>query len=187
MIIPGDQGPIHEEEGLFRIKDLKSGPAFNKVAEDVDSNIVAESDEDDEDGKPKNPKTEKFSREKGKLDKSGLFYKSSDSEGENSDDESSEDDYLLEEDDTEEKGPISSTGHVNDDEYMKHPLLVDLEDGATRKERRAQVFIGFFNINLAFSSLNSGSASALRSGLIRTSLKGSRTTKISKMLTFRQP
>ena len=139
MIIPGDQGPIHEEEGLFRIKVLKSGSALKKVTEDNDSNIVADSEEDDDELKIKKKKTEKFSREEGKLDKSVLYYKNSYSEDERSDDGSSEDDYLLEEDDTDEKGPITSTGHVNDDEYVKHPLLVDLEDGATRKERRAQV------------------------------------------------
>jgi len=138
MIIPGDQGPIHEEEGLFRIKELKSGAALKKVAEDSESNVVAESDDEDE-SNSKKPKTEKFSREKGKLDKSGLFYKSSDSEDEKSSDESSEEDYLLEEDENDEKGVITSTGHVNDEEYIKNPLLVDLEDGATRKERRAQV------------------------------------------------
>jgi hypothetical protein len=34
MIIPGDQGPIQEEEGLFRMKDLDTSEKLGKVAED---------------------------------------------------------------------------------------------------------------------------------------------------------
>jgi hypothetical protein len=79
MIIPGDIGPVHEEEGLFRMKDLDSADALKKVAEDQNPEIVAESDED-EDSKPRVPKVEKFSRDKGRLDKSGLYYHESDSE-----------------------------------------------------------------------------------------------------------
>lgn len=179
MVIPGDQGPIHEEEGLFRIKDLKSGSALKKVTEDNDSNIVADSDEDDDKLNGKRQKNEKFSREKGKLDKSGLFYKNSDSEDEQSDDESSEDGYLLEEDETDEKGPVTSTGHVNDDEYVKHPLLVDLEDGATRKERRAQVST-LLHVAMLVASFCLNFLFLLSCGSTRTFLKGSMTTKTLK-------
>ena len=79
MIIPGDIGPVHEEEGLFRMKDLDSVDALNKVAEDQNPEIVAESDED-EDSKPREPKVQKFARDKGRLDKSGIYYHESDSE-----------------------------------------------------------------------------------------------------------
>ncbi len=79
MIIPGDQGPVQEEEGLFRMKDIDSADKLKKVADDQQPDAIAE-DSDDEESGPKKQKTEKFVREKGQLDKSGLYYKESDSE-----------------------------------------------------------------------------------------------------------
>ena len=79
MIIPGDIGPVHEEEGLFRMKDLETSEKLDKVAEDQEPETIAESDEDEE-TKPRIPKVEKFGRDKGRLDKSGLYYHESDSE-----------------------------------------------------------------------------------------------------------
>lgn len=140
MIIPGDQGPVQEEEGLFRMKDIDSADKLSKVADDQQPDDVAE-DSEDEDSKPRLPKTEKFGRENGRLDKSGLYYKESESEeeAESSSDES--DLSFIEEKDEEDAAGPEVEEEEDEDDMSTNPLLVDLDDGGmTRKERRAQVW-----------------------------------------------
>ena len=99
MIIPGDRGPTLQEEGLFKISDIKTTKDMKKVVDQSPETLEQDSDEDTQ----KKPKVEKYSKEKGKLDKAGLFYKDdanvseeeTDDEEQDSDDEYSEVDALL--------------------------------------------------------------------------------------------
>ena len=143
MIIPGDQGPIHEEEGLFRMKDLDTVDKLNKVSEDQEPETIAEDSEDEDEPKPKVPKTEKFGRDKGRLDKSGIFYKDSDSEeAESSSDDSSDEEFIEEKDESDaDLGP-----DLEEPPSPTNPLLMELDEGGvSRKERRAQVLLGIFS------------------------------------------
>ena len=139
MIIPGDHGPVQEEEGLFRMKAIDTADKLELVADDQQPDAVAE-DSEDEDSRPKKPKTETFDREKGRLDKSGLFYKESDSEpGESSSDES-ELSFIEEKDEGSDADPEPEDEDEEARASPTNPLLVDLEEGGlSRRERRAQV------------------------------------------------
>ena len=155
MIIPGDQGPVQEEEGLFRMKDIDSADKLSNVADDQQPDDVAE-DSEDEDSKPRKSKTEKFGREKGRLDKSGMYYKESASEDEGGESSSDESELsFIEEKDEESEGEAEEQPE-DEDGVSTNPLLVDLEEGGmTRKERRAQVSSSFYEAeNLIINSFD---------------------------------
>jgi len=120
------------------MKAIDTADKLDRIADDQQPDDVAE-DSDDEESRPKKPKTEKFDREKGRLDKSGLYYKESESEAESSSDESEL--SFIEEKDEESDGEPEPQD--DDDEARAsptNPLLVDLEEGGlSRRERRAQV------------------------------------------------
>merc|ERR1712141_806252 len=46
MVIPGDKGPIHEEEGLFKLRDIKSKQQMNSVTDQSPDTLEHDSDEE---------------------------------------------------------------------------------------------------------------------------------------------
>merc|ERR1712111_146677 len=92
MIIPGDQGPQKEEEGLFKMSDLKSAKDVELVNDQAGDHVASDAESDDDDLKPK-AKVIKYSKDKGELDQDQLQYsqkKDSEGEEENEGSESSE-------------------------------------------------------------------------------------------------
>ncbi len=142
MIIPGDKGPVREEEGLFKMSDLKSMEDVDTVT-DKDPETLAESGSESDDEETLKAKTVPYTKEKGKIDKSGLFYKESDSE---------EEEEESEEEDEEAGGLGLVTGNGDngaayasdeeDEEEQTNPLLTDLDDSSieTKKQRKADLW-----------------------------------------------
>merc|ERR1712165_167251 len=96
-------------------------------------------DHDSDDEMPvKKLKKEKYSKEKGKIDKSGLFYK--DDEGISDDESSNSDDSDDGEDLESDEMDYTAIESYNDP--SKNELIVDLEDSnrITRKEKRANMW-----------------------------------------------
>ncbi len=147
MILPGDEAPVREEEGLFRMRDLRSKKDVEDVTEkatEAETLAESEEEEDSDDELKVKLKSVPYKKEKGRIDKSGLFYKESDSEEEESseeeDDEGGElglgvdrdggsDEAMVEEDDEE-------------DEDDGNPLLMDLDHSGkeVKKKRRADLW-----------------------------------------------
>ena len=69
----GDQGPTKQEEGLFKISDLKSAKDVELAIDQAGDNVAADADSEDEDLKPK-AKLVKYSKDKGVLEED-LQYK----------------------------------------------------------------------------------------------------------------
>merc|ERR1712062_456486 len=142
MIHTGDEGPMRSEEGLFQIKDLKNVKDLNKINDQAPDQMVPDSDSDWDD-EPKS-KTRKISKDKGVIDKQGLFYKEQEVDNDDSNDESSEDDDSGKEDldiEADEADEVDDEQHeeLND---VSNPLLVTMEpkDRESRKERKANMW-----------------------------------------------
>ena len=149
MILPGDEGPVREEEGLFRMKDLKSSREIDGVAEQAPDTVAeSDDDEDDDDDKASKPKTQKYSREVKHLDKSGQFYKESESEGDDEEegDSDSEREGLGfgengEEEELEFEEDEESVERLNDP--SANPLLLDLDESNRESRRRKKAEMWF--------------------------------------------
>jgi AdoMet-dependent rRNA methyltransferase SPB1 len=144
MVIPGDEGTVMQEDGLFRMKDLKGGMRDVEAVAEGEPDDVAESETDEDDDLEKRgvAKTEKYSREAGRIDKSGLFYKESDSEQEES--EGSEDEEAG---DLGFEGGEGEDGHGasdadESDEDGNH-LLTDLDPSSKEAKRRRKADLWF--------------------------------------------
>ena len=146
MVIPGDKGVVREEQGLFAMTDLKSKSDLETVGEQ-EPEMFAESDSDSEDGAEGEPKRKKVSREKGRLDKSGLFYKESDSEGERASEEESDSEdeeglgFKPEEKVHRVKRSKKDTVERLNDE-PENPLLLDLDSSSrdARKKKKSELW-----------------------------------------------
>ena len=144
MIIPGDEGPRREEEGLFQVSDFKTKKDLDKATDFVAPDItVPESDSENEGVKPK---VVKYSKENKHLDDKELNYKDGsgsdvkDSETDE-DDDSGKEDLELEED--EESDNVENDDIIDElNEASENPLLVSLEqdDKISRKERKANLW-----------------------------------------------
>lgn len=88
MIHKGSEGPILEGDDMFTLSDIKTHQQLNNVI-DQQPNVVAESDVDS-DEEEKMPKKVKYNKDEGHLDSSGLYYKTEDSELEDSSDAESD-------------------------------------------------------------------------------------------------
>lgn len=154
MILPGDEGPVREEEGLFRMKDLKSSREIDGVAEQAPDTVVESDDEDDDDDdKPGKPKTQKYNREMKHLDKSGQFYKESESEGDEGSDEEGGSDSDREglgfgengtghgEEELEFEEDEETVDRLNDPHA--NPLLLDLDESNRESRRRKKAEMWF--------------------------------------------
>ncbi len=149
MIVPGDVGSVREEEGLFRMKQLKSTKDVNNIAEEEPERL-AESDDEEKD---KKPKTKLVSREKGKLDQLGLYYKESESESDESDDD--ENDHVGDlgfevdghPDDEDEDGDGQGEEEMMELEKVdppeNNPLLLDLDYSSADTKRQRRVSMWF--------------------------------------------
>jgi len=140
MIIPGDEGPTWDEEGLFKMSEVKSQADLDKVTEDKQAELIAEDSESDEE--VLRPKHEKYNKETGVLDTEGLWY----SEGvvQNDDDKSDTDS-----DEAEELGMDMDENDSGDDEEVKNqdaesenPLIKSLsnDDIGAKKARKAEMW-----------------------------------------------
>lgn len=89
MIHKGNEGPILEGDDMFSLKEIKTHQQLENIM-DQDPNILAESDIDS-DTEQKKTKRIIYKKDKGHLDSSGLYYKSEDSEPDDSDDVSDND------------------------------------------------------------------------------------------------
>lgn len=141
MVIPGDKGPTLHEEGLFKLSNIQSTSEMNSIMEQAPETL--EHDSDDEIS-VKKPKKEKYSKENGKLDKSGLFYteNSGDSDNESSDTDESDDGEDLGLGEELESDDMDDTAIESLNDPSQNKLIVDMEDGSrvTRKEKRANMW-----------------------------------------------
>ena len=153
MILPGDEGPVREEEGLFRMKDLKSSREIDGVAEQAPDTVAESDDDDDDDDEVRKPKTQKYSREVKHLDKSGQFYKESDSEGDEASGEEGDSDSEREglgfgqngagheEEELEFEEDEETVERLNDP--SANPLLLDLDESNRESRRRKKAEMWF--------------------------------------------
>ncbi len=146
MILPGDEGPKREEEGLFKIGDIKTKKDLAKVADQAPDMIASSSGEEDSDDDMPKKKVVKYGKEDAKsIDKSGLYYKESESEEESeSDDDSGKEDLGLsdEAEDSDDQQDELDSADEDDMEGEQNPLLVSMEanDKTSRKERKANLW-----------------------------------------------
>merc|ERR1711971_1011818 len=151
MIIPGDQGPTKQEEGLFKISDLKSAKDVELAIDQAGDNVAADADSEDENLKPK-AKLVKYSKDKGVLEED-LQYKEEKEGSENGDDEEGSDSDEESDHSGNEEMDIEApeANETIDDETMEklnkpsdNPLLVTMEekDAPSLKERKASMWFG---------------------------------------------
>lgn len=143
MVIPGDHGPVREEEGLFKIKDLKDASDVNRVTDQAPDEVVEDSESEDD--QPRSKKV-RYSKDKEELDHKRLQYKhsdDSDSEEESSSDEDSgKEDLDIEAQEAEDDIDDEAMDRLN--EPSRNPLLVSMEpkDRVSQKERKANMWFG---------------------------------------------
>ena len=89
MIHKGNEGPILEGDNMFSLKEIKTHQQLENVI-DQKPDIVAESDVDS-DAERRKQKKITYKKDEGHLDSSGLYYKTEDSEPEDSSDTSDDD------------------------------------------------------------------------------------------------
>ncbi|XP_031366436.1 pre-rRNA 2'-O-ribose RNA methyltransferase FTSJ3 [Apis dorsata] len=145
MIHKGNEGPILEGDDMFSLKEIKTHQQLENIM-DQDPNILAESDVDS-DTEQKKTKKIIYKKDKGHLDSSGLYYKSEDSEPDDSDDASDNDsdsnksDLGLNESDDENIKNIKKKKN-NIEEDFENPLLTDLDhrDKKTKRIHKAELW-----------------------------------------------
>ncbi|KAG7207264.1 hypothetical protein KM043_008939 [Ampulex compressa] len=143
MVHKGDEGPTLEGEEMFSLKEIKTHRQLEEVVDQV-PDVVAESEDSDEECAK--PKKVAYDKEKGHLDSSGLFYKTEDSEVEDSGNESDENSDTdksglgLDDSDTEESTLMRRKKNFGDTD--SNPLLTDLDyrDKKTKKIHKAQLW-----------------------------------------------
>ncbi|XP_012251558.2 pre-rRNA 2'-O-ribose RNA methyltransferase FTSJ3 [Athalia rosae] len=137
MVHRGDEGPKLEGDDMFDLKEIKTHQHLNTVV-DQNPDIVAES-EPESDDENFLPKKVKYDKDAGHLDSSGLYYKSEDSEPEDSDAETSDSDKSgLGFSDSEEEGlPVKPTKKTVAGDSENNPLITDL-DQRDKKSKRTQ-------------------------------------------------
>ncbi|XP_066601811.1 pre-rRNA 2'-O-ribose RNA methyltransferase FTSJ3 [Prorops nasuta] len=152
MVHKGDQGPTLEGEDMFDLKQIQTFEELEKVVDQV-PDLVADSDEDLETDNILKKKVA-YKKDEGRLDSSGLYYKSNESDIENSEEvgsDSDRSDLGLEPSDEEntKNSPVKTknvkkkskyVGEVDDDN--KNPLLADLDerDKQTKKIHKAELW-----------------------------------------------
>ncbi|XP_017876654.1 pre-rRNA processing protein FTSJ3 [Ceratina calcarata] len=141
MIHKGNEGPVLEGDDMFSLKQIQSHQQLEKIT-DQSPDLVAESDADSDTEKPK-PKKVSYKKDEGHLDSSGLYYKTDDSEPEDStdvsDDDSDKSGLGLNESDDEER-PQKRNKYLDDD--PENPLLTDLDqrDKKTKRIHKAELW-----------------------------------------------
>lgn len=132
MIIPGDEGPTKQEEGLFKITDVKTKKDLAKIIDQAPDTLASDSDDDPEDQMPKK-KAVKYSKE----DKNHIDALDQPQESE-SDEDSGKEDLDLEASESEEDEILEEE---DDEPEEENPLLVSMDDTKeTNKERKANLW-----------------------------------------------
>ena len=72
----GDQGPTAQEEGLFKISDLKTAKDVEMVNDQAPDKVASDADSDEE--FESKAKVVKYSKDKGELDQDQLQYSQKD-------------------------------------------------------------------------------------------------------------
>jgi len=135
MIIPGDEGLVLQEDGLFKMSDMKTAEDVAAVV-DQEPEMVVE-DSDDEGGEVRD-KYEKYEKGKNVLDSQGLWYNEGGEEEENSDEESDsdkEEDLGLDDEENEEE--IEEGDIERQDALSENPLVASL-DKSSAQDRKAK-------------------------------------------------
>jgi len=138
MVIPGDKGPVHEDNELFKMAELRSDSDLKQVIDTVPDIVAHDSDEEEE--KEKKLKYVRFEKDKGSLDSDTLWYDDNEQaeanlnvSSEDEDDETEDLGLVEDEDDGETQGEVV----LEKDETENHPLLQSLNK-TTAEERKAQ-------------------------------------------------
>ena len=144
MIIPGDEGPKWEEDGLFQVSNLKTKKDLDRATDQAPDALVSDSDSDEGE---KRPKVVKYSKDDKNLDQDELRYKGdSESEGEDGtsedEDDSGKEDLDLEEAADDESDEVDDAIIDDLNNPPQNPLLMSLvdDDKVTRKERKANMW-----------------------------------------------
>ncbi|XP_059482938.1 pre-rRNA 2'-O-ribose RNA methyltransferase FTSJ3 isoform X2 [Neocloeon triangulifer] len=138
MIFKGDDGPRLEEDEVFELSTIKSRQALDNIDDQKPDDVAEESEEEDLEPKKK---TEVYDPSKSRLDKSGKFYKESESEGDDSEEEevpgylTQVEEGLGMNDDDELSFEEDSGSEIEDDGTDNNPLITDL-DPRNKKEKR---------------------------------------------------
>ncbi|XP_050581248.1 pre-rRNA 2'-O-ribose RNA methyltransferase FTSJ3 [Bombus affinis] len=145
MIHKGNEGPVLEGDDMFSLKDIKTHRQLENIM-DQDPDLVAESDVDS-DVEQRKPKKVRYNKDEGHLDSSDLYYKTEDTEPENSSDASDDDSDSnksglgLDESDDDDTKKVSKK-RKNIDEDPENPLLTDLDhrDKRTKRIHKAELW-----------------------------------------------
>ncbi|XP_076243684.1 pre-rRNA 2'-O-ribose RNA methyltransferase FTSJ3 [Calliopsis andreniformis] len=140
MIHKGNEGPILEGDDMFSLKEIKTHQELHNVM-DQQPDVVAESDVDSDEEQRK-PKTIKYNKDEGHLDSSGLYYKTEDSEPEDSSNESDSEKSGLGLDDSDEDKDETQRKRKRNDDDTENPLLTDLDhrDKKTKRIQKAELW-----------------------------------------------
>lgn len=145
MIHKGNEGPVLEGDDMFSLKDIKTHQQLANII-DQDPDLVAQSDVDS-DAEQRKPKKVRYNKDEGHLDSSNLYYKTEDSEPEDSSDASDDDSDSnksglgLNESDDDDTKKVSKK-RKNIDEDPENPLLTDLDhrDKKTKRIHKAELW-----------------------------------------------
>ncbi|XP_043269975.1 pre-rRNA 2'-O-ribose RNA methyltransferase FTSJ3 [Venturia canescens] len=143
MVHKGDEGPKLVEDDMFSLDQIKTHNELETVI-DQTPEVAAESDIDSDD-EVRLPKKFKYEKDRSRLDSSGLYYKTENSESENSDDQDSESDKSglgLNESDDEGENDVIPKRRQDVEDGMENPLITDLDhrDKKTKKIHKAQLW-----------------------------------------------
>ena len=137
MIIPGDEGPTHQEENLFKVSNLRDKEDLNQVIDQNPDNVA---DSDTEEGVSR-AKFERYEKESKFLDSEGLWYGEGEEEEGKSDSDSSDEggeDLGLQEEEMQHDGE----GVEDQDMPSENPLLesLDTDTADTKRARKAEMW-----------------------------------------------
>ncbi|XP_065332411.1 pre-rRNA 2'-O-ribose RNA methyltransferase FTSJ3 [Cloeon dipterum] len=136
MVFKGDDGPKMDDDEMFELKTIKSNKVLNKIDDQRPDEVAEESEEEDDQPKKKR---EAYNPTKSRLDKSGRFYKESDSEASESEEEGEH--YLTRVEEglgMSDEGELSfeeASGDEDEEGNESNPLITDL-DHRNKKEKR---------------------------------------------------
>ncbi|XP_043264602.1 pre-rRNA 2'-O-ribose RNA methyltransferase FTSJ3 [Colletes gigas] len=145
MVHKGNEGPILEGDDMFNLKEIKTYQQLQDIT-NQQPDVVAESDVDSDEEQRK-PKTVKYNKDENHLDSSGLYYKTGNSDSEDSseasdnDSDSEKSGLGLDESDDEDRNEIRKKRKKNDED-SENPLITDLDqrDKKTKRIHKAELW-----------------------------------------------
>ncbi|XP_063974736.1 pre-rRNA 2'-O-ribose RNA methyltransferase FTSJ3 [Diachasmimorpha longicaudata] len=134
MVHKGDEGPKLEGDDMFTLKEIQTMEQLDIVTNSAPE-VVADSDVDS-DNEVKLPRRLKYDKEGGHLDSSGTYYKSDESEVENSEEDSDSERSGMGLSDSEDEGKSKKLKkRVKFEDESSNPLITDL-DGRDKKAKK---------------------------------------------------